>query len=147
MEPSDLIALGVGSYAAIVATTALVWNILRERRDVTVSIKYAYGVGFLEGNQMVSIEGINNGHRPINIQEVGFMLANKTKLVNPTAQHNYGWLKDGDGTSLYIPKQDVDDINKAAKEEKARIVTAYVRDSTSRYYKCKISRRADWFNQ
>lgn len=45
MTISNLITLIVGAYAAIVATTALVWNILREKRKVTVNIKYAVGFG------------------------------------------------------------------------------------------------------
>ena len=61
--------------------------------------------------------------------------------------HDLGWLKDGDGTSHYIPKQEVDEMVKGAKEHGLKVTGAYVRDSTSRYYKGKISKRADWFNK
>ena len=146
METSDWITLGVGSYAAVVATSALVWNIIRERRNVTIKVRYAYGIGYLKDSEMVAIEVINNGRHPINIQEVGFWLSDGRKLINPSSQHNLGWLKDGDGTSCYIPKQEIDDMVKGAKNDGLRIVAAYIRDSTSRYYRGKISKRADWFN-
>ena len=147
MEPSNLIAIIAGGYGAIVATIALVWNILRERHNVTVRVRYAHGVGVFSGGEMVAIEVINNGHHPINIQEIGFWLSDGRKLINPSAKHNLGWLKDGDGTSCYIPKQEVVEMVKGAKEHGLRVVAAYVRDSTSRYYKGKISKNADWFNK
>ena len=147
MTTSDLIALGVGSYAAIVATAMLVWNIRRERRNVSVRVRYAYGVGFHNGREMVAIEIVNNGRRPINIQEIGFFLSNGIKLINPSAQHSLGWLKDGDGTSYYVPRQEIDEIREQAKEQGARIVAAYVRDATSTYYKGKVCKGAAWFNE
>ena len=147
MITSDWIVLGVGIYAGAAATTALVWNILRERHNIIVRVRYAYGTGYFSGGEMVAIEVINNGRRPINIQEVGFVLSDGRKMINPRSQHNLGWLKDGDGTSHYIPKQEIEEMVKGAKEHSLSIIAAYVRDSTSRYYKGKISKNADWFNK
>lgn len=147
MGTSNWIALGVGGYAAVVATSALVWNILRERHNVTVKIRYARSFGLpTTDRNMVAIEVINNGRHPINIQEIGFLLADKTKLVNLKTQQKLGWLKDGDGTTYYIPKQEIEEMVKGVKEHGERIVAAYIRDSTSRYYKGKISKHADWFS-
>ena len=147
MTPTGWITLGVGIYASIVATAALVWNILKERHNVIVRVRYAREIGGLSDSQMLAIDIINNGHKPINIQEIGFLLADKTRLANLRAQHNLGWLKDGDGTSFYIPKQEIEGTVKATKEHGDRIIAAYIRDSTSRYYKGKISKNADWFNE
>ena len=94
----------------------------------------------------MAIEVINNGRHPINIQEIGFLLADKTKLVNLKTQQKLGWLKDGDGTTYYIPKQEIEEMVKGVKEHGERIVAASIRDSTSRYYKGKISKHADWFS-
>ena len=113
MGTSNWIALGVGGYAAVVATSALVWNILRERHNVTVKIRYARSFGLpTTDRNMVAIEVINNGRHPINIQEIGFLLADKTKLVNLKTQQKLGWLKDGDGTTYYIPKQEIEEMAK-----------------------------------
>jgi len=90
MTASDWIALLTGIYASIVATTALIWNILRERRKVKVNIRYGYGVGGLEGQQILAIEVVNNGPQPINIQEVGFIISTKQKLINPNSPLNLG---------------------------------------------------------
>ncbi len=147
MTTSNWIALGVGSYAAVVATAVLIWNILRERRNVIVRVKYAYGVGYLSGGESVAIEIINKGHRPINIEEVGFLLSNGYKLINPMAQHNLGWLKDGDGISYYVPRQEIEEMSKEAKKQGERVVAAYVRDSTNTYYKGKIHKGAAWFSE
>jgi len=148
MTTSNLIALVVGGYAAIVATAALVWNILRERHNVIVRVSPAFGVGRFEGSEMVAIEIINKGHRPINIEEVGFFLSNGDKLINPMAEHNLGWLKDGDGMSYYVPKQEIEEMGKDVKKQGFRVVAAYVRDSTSTTYKGKIRKGAvwTWFN-
>ena len=146
MAPSDWMALVAGIYASIVATIALVWNIVRERRNVTVRVNYAFGVGFYSGSESVAIEIINNGRHPINIEEIGFLLSNGIKLINPSAQHNLGWLRDGDGTSYYIPRQDIEEMVKEARKRGERITHAYVRDSTSRYHEGKISKSAAWFH-
>jgi len=53
----------------------------------------------------------------------------------------------GDGKSYYIPKKDIDDAVKVAKKEGKRIIAAYVRDSMSKYYKCKINKNAEWINK
>lgn len=147
MTTSNIIAFVVGGYAAIVATAALVWNIFRERRNVTVRVRYAFGVGSLNGREMLAIEIINNGRRPINIQEVGFLCTKGIKLINPSAQHNLGWVKDGDGTTYYVPRQEVEDAIEQAKEQGVRIKAAYVRDSTSTYYKGKIRKSSAWFSE
>ena len=147
MTYTDWVALGVGGYAALVATAALVWNIVREKRNVTVRVRYAFGVGYLEGEEKVAIEIVNNGRHPINIQEIGFRLSGGTKLFNPTTPGSLGWLKDGDGTSHYIPRQEIEDMSRKAKERGKRIVAAYVRDSTGKHYRGKVSKRAAWFNE
>jgi hypothetical protein len=144
---SDWIVLGVGIYAGVTATATLVWNILRERHNIVVRVKYAYGVGFIGGEEMIAIEVVNNGRRPINIQEVGFIASDGRKLINPKRQHNLGWLKDRDGVSVYIPRQEIQDMVKEAREHNISVKAAYVRDSTSRYYKGKISKQANWFNK
>ena len=147
MTASDWIALGVGSYAAVVASAALIWNILRERHNVIVKVMYAFGMGILGGEEMVAVEIINNGRRPINIKEIGFFLSNGMRLINPYAQQNLGWLKDGDGTSYFVPRQEIDKVREQAKEQNAIIVAAYVRDSTNTYYKGKIRKDAKWLSE
>ena len=146
MTTSDWIALSAGIYASIVATCALVWNIIKEKHNVTVRVKYACGTGMLVGREMVSIEIINNGRHPINIQEVGFVCSDRKRLIDPEDQNNLGWLKDGDGISFFIAKPKIDEMVRVAKEHKLKIIGAYVRDSTSRYYDGKIDNRADWFH-
>lgn len=95
---------------------------------------------------MVAIEVINNGLRPINIKEVGFMFSDKTKMINPREPGNLGWLKDGDGTSCYFPKSIIDEVAEEAKKRNVKVVFAYVRDSTNTYYRSKIRKHAMWFN-
>ncbi len=155
MGVSDWITLGIGSYAAIVATTALIWNILRERRKVKVKVNYALGVrsldgremiltGFdsLNGREMILIKVINKGLRDINIQEYGFFCSDKkTHLIDPTTIHS-GRVKSGDSMSYYIPIQTVKDMVRDAKEKKGlSIIGAYVRDTTSIYYKARINKK------
>ncbi|MGD1119319.1 MAG: hypothetical protein ABR886_07515 [Dehalococcoidales bacterium] len=145
MTTSDLVVLGVGIYAGATATATLIWNILRERRNVIVRIRHAFEIGLGTKTELLAVEIINNGRRPINIQENGFYLPNKAKLINPNAQHNLGWLRDGDGTTYYIPKQEIDEMVKHAKENGNKIAAVYIRDSTNRHYSCRISKRDSWF--
>jgi len=147
MTTSDWIALGAGIYGSIVATCALIWNIIREKRKIVVRIRYAFSPGLFSGSEMLAIEVINKGRYPINIQEIGFFLSDGNKLMSPLWQHGLGWLRDGDGTSYYIPKQDIDDIVRQAKELKQKITTAYVRDSMSEYHRGKINKSAAWFSR
>ncbi|MFH1169760.1 MAG: hypothetical protein V1691_03590 [Chloroflexota bacterium] len=147
MTGSDWTALAVGSYGSVVATVALVWNILGARRNVTVRVRYARGFGFLSGSEAAAIEVINKGHRPIHIEEVGFFLSNGLKLIPHNLQNDLGWLKDGDGKSYYVPRQELDEMRQQAQKKGVTIVAAYVRDSTSTYYKGKIRKGAEWFDE
>jgi hypothetical protein len=144
MNTTNWIALIVGSYGAIIATITIIWNILRERRNVTVRIGYAIGTGLLVGQEMLAIEIVNSGRRPIHIQEVGFLRNDGFKLINPRQNHDL-WLKDGDGTNCYVPKHEIDEMVTGAKAENKQIIGAYIRDSTNIYYKGKIRRHAMWF--
>jgi hypothetical protein len=147
MTTSDWIVLAVGIYAGITATATLLWSIFRERHNIDIRVRHAISVGLMENQEMLAIDVINNGRKPINIREFGFCLPNKVNLVNLKAQHNFGWLKDGDGTSYLVPKHDIEEMVKEAKKKGQRITAAYVRDSTSRYYKGKVSKRDKWFDQ
>ena len=141
MTTSDWITLGIGSYAATVATAVLIWNILRERRKVTVRVRYAYGFGFLNGKESIAIEVINKGLRKINIQEFGFLCSNGTRLIDLSAKHNLE-VESGDSKSYYIAMQEIKDMVREAKEKSGlRITGAYVRDATGIYYKAGINRK------
>lgn len=142
MDISNWIALGVGGYAAIVATAALIWNILRERRKIKVKIKYALGFGVLSGQEMVAIEVVNNGVRDINIQEHGFLCSDKkTRLINPFDEHS-GRVISGDSKSYYIPIGEVRNMVREAKLKGGlKIIGAYVRDGTGTYYKAGIQKK------
>lgn len=95
----------------------------------------------LKRQQMLTIEVINNGLRPINIQEVGFFLSDKTKIYIPSNYCTLGWLKEGDGISNFVPKSEIEKIVEEAKKDNIKIVAAYVRDSTNKYYKGKIQKK------
>ena len=137
METGSWIALGVGGYAAIVATAALIWNILRERRKVKIKVMYAMGVGSLEGSEMISIEVINKGPHDIRVEEYGFMLADKkTRLVNLSTSHS-GYVKSRDSVSFYIPLQEVKDMVAEAQKKGLQVTYGYARDSTGNCYKGK----------
>lgn len=137
METGSWIALGVGGYAAIVATAALIWNILRERRKVKIKVMYAMGVGSLEGSEMISIEVINKGPHDIKIEEYGFLCSdNKTRLIDPRVSHS-AQVKSRDSISYYIPLQEVKDMVVEAQKSGLKITSAYARDSIGNYYNGK----------
>ncbi len=142
MQASDWVALGVGVCAAIVATVALVWNVRRERRKVVVRVGYANG---MRDSGWLAIEVTNYGTR-VNIQEIGFVLSNGDTVSSPSEQPSFGWLERDDSRVFIVRKQTVHDMNKEAREHGQRIVAAYVRDSTSRYYPGKVGKHFDWFN-
>jgi hypothetical protein len=127
---------------AVVGTTALVWNIARERQKVLVQVRYAQTTG-IPSQELVAIEVINKGRCPINIQEVGFLRSDRKALISTEWHHNLGWVRDGDGATCYIPKQDMDAVVEGTKRQGMRIVAAYVRDSTNRRYRGKI--KPDFF--
>ncbi|MDD5312715.1 MAG: hypothetical protein PHO26_06755 [Dehalococcoidia bacterium] len=143
MTTSDWITPLIGIYAAIVSTIALGWNILRERRNVVIKVSRAIGVGSLQGQEVAGIEIINNGRRPINIQEVGFLLSNKKKFIDMYNQ-DIGLVNEGDGKTYYIDRTIIDDMRQEAKKINVKIVAAYVRDSTNNYYKCKMRAKDKW---
>jgi len=85
MTTSDWIALGAGIYGSIVATCALMWNIIRERRNVIVRIKYAKAL--CGSTEALAIETINKGRYPINVKEIGLMLSDEKQWVSPEWQN------------------------------------------------------------
>jgi hypothetical protein len=78
MGTSDWIALGVGSYAALVATTALIWNIIRAKPKVNLKVRHGVkdrkktNNGTLTYRETLEVTVVNNGKRPIEINQLGF---------------------------------------------------------------------------
>ena len=147
MTTSDLIALVIGSYAAIVATITLIWHIRRGSRKVRVEVKHGYGVGAFAGQEVLAINIINNGTRQVCIEEVGFLLSNKIKVINPYRQGEGSFLDDGERASYYVSRSELADVTGTAKMQNAKVVAAYARDSTGKMHKCSIRKDDKWFSE
>jgi hypothetical protein len=82
MDPGDLIA----GYAAVVATVALGWQILKERRarrpQVEVKISYSLlGYPDREAAGAAHIEARNRGDMPVRVTSAGFELQDDSEKV------------------------------------------------------------------
>ena len=147
MTNTDWITLGIGSYAAIVASIALIWNIRRERHTVIVRPRFGLTTGGYLGDNTVEffvIEVINKGVRPIKLEEAGFIMSDNHKLAISPHILQLDWLRNGDGKSFRLGDNDAKDAKELAKKRSARITHIYVRDSTNTYYKGKVSKGMKW---
>jgi hypothetical protein len=79
MDAGNWIALGVGGYAAIVATAALIWNIFRERRRVKIKLEFNWipydsslGPGEIE---QIGFTVINDSRYPAYLESAGVIFS------------------------------------------------------------------------
>lgn len=69
MESRDHITLFIVAYGAILSSLVFLWTIIKDRRQITVGTSaafFTYANGEIS-TQMVSIDVVNRGHRPVHV--------------------------------------------------------------------------------
>ena len=134
MVTSDWIALGVGGYAALVATAALTWNIIRE----TARIKISVGAIDMtdEDNPSFAVHIINRRHRQVNIGAIGLIFADGVRFGLDKAHLNIpGEIPGEDRCTFYL---DIKKMKQTIKKLGGTAEFAYVEEATGRLYKTRI---------
>jgi len=148
MEIPNIVSLIIGGYAAIVATGALVWNILRERRKIRLKVD---AIGKFKSNtdtgepiteERVDIIIINDSNKPITIKRVGINYGSWNdeydELDNNLCQKRLKLKQDllpGDSQIWRIPMNDIKGVNRAKPAQ-----YVYVEDGRYHRHRMKIPR-------
>ncbi len=131
MTTSDWIVLGVGVYASLVATTALIWNIVREKRKLVVRIGALW-----EDMEMFDVTITNKSQRGININNVGFILSGGVRYNLVIHELKIPKQITGeDSCTIYVKIAQVKGVLKALNQ---RIRLFCVEDGTGKLYKTRI---------
>lgn len=133
-------------YGAIVATTVLCWNIIRDRPRVIVNVGPA-----LEGNEDhkgFSVAVINRGYRPVNLVHIGLVLSGGFKYGFDAASHNLPiLLPQQDRYTTFLEVDELREIRQKLKgfsergiiEPRGSVIKfIYVEDATGKIRKGKI---------
>lgn len=138
MEVSDWIALGVGSYAAIIATGVLIWHIIRDRPKLVVKAAGIHIPSEADSSPEelieMEIDIINKGRQPIYIEDIGFRFSNDFEYsFSPSVLNLEQCLQSGTKCTASI------NITNLKNRKYGRVVKfAFVRDSTGKVYKIRI---------
>lgn len=136
MVTSDWIALGVGGYAALVATVALAWNIIREIGRIEISVGAIDMTD--EDNPSFAVHIINRRHRQVNIGSIGLIFTNGVQFGLDKADLNIpGEIPGEDRCTFYL---DIKEIKETIKKLEGSAEFAYVEEATGRLYKTRIPR-------
>ncbi len=138
MTTSDWIVLGVGSYAAIVASAALIWNIVRELRRIVIQVEY---MSWLDnGKTMFVVYIINKTRRVVNIKNVGFIFSDGLRFNLDTSSLKIPELIPGEDSCTFYLK--IDDVKVPAKAFNKTFKFLCVEDGTGRLHKKRIPKWA-----
>jgi hypothetical protein len=126
-----LAGLGVSAYSVR-------RQVKRETRSVKVACKYSFPVGAVSAvapDEMVTVEVLNDGHRPVEISGVGFELGDRRQpLIMPLPLNGPvtfpRTLADGALASFYF---DLAQLERAEAETGERVRSAFVDASGERY--------------
>jgi hypothetical protein len=134
MVTSEWIALGVGGYAALVATAALTWNIIRETARIEISVGAIDMTD--EDNPSFAVHIINRRHRQVNFGAIGLIFVDGVRFGLDKAHLNIpGEIPGEDRCTFYLDikkmKQTIKKLGRTAK-------FAYVEEATGRLYKTRI---------
>jgi hypothetical protein len=140
-----IISFIIGGYAAIVATTALVWNILKERSKIRLKVidfgefESETDTGELKTEEKLRLSIINASYKPVTIKKVGFHYGSDNEdwyeLDDPVCKrlNLRKGLSAGDSQIWAIP---MEYIKERAKSEAVEYI--FVEDGRYKRYKMRI---------
>ena len=139
MSTSEILTLVIAAYAAILSTILGIVQFRRERRAVKVTCRLA--VSALPDGQtveLVSIEAVNTGHRPVELHMAGLLMSNGHSFVQAASRVGRiplpRKLTDGESVSILL---DLDKARLAIRDadiQGLRYMSAFVRDAEGHEY-------------
>jgi hypothetical protein len=140
---AEILTLVVAVYAAILSTILGAAQFRREKRRIKVSCRLAVtALPAGESVELVSIEAVNTGHRPIEIRMAGLLMSNGhlftqvASRLGPTLLPKK--LYDGDSVAVFF---DLDKAKLAIRDADIpglRFTRALVRDAEGREYQTDV---------
>ncbi len=118
---------------------ALRRQVKRERRSVRVTCRYSFpvgGVAAVAPDHMVTLEVLNEGHRPVEVTQIGFELQDgRQPLIMPLSLDGAvkfpTTLADGAAASFYF---DLAQLDRAEEESGQKIRRAFADASGERHH-------------
>lgn len=159
MDTSDWIALGVGSYAALVATSALIWNIVRDKSKVALKVgRRAEDIhrnkGSYKYKEILEVTVINNGKKPIVITKLGFKPHQGGSWMFPGFKEPKTPLQYGDSYTFQLdidefkehltPKHREEFETVFRKDFQRMFKYVWLEDANENVYKAKIPKLIKW---
>jgi len=141
MKPSDVITLFIALYGAILSTAIFWREQQKDRRTLRVSCRISFGIsarGTTTGQHYLSIEAVNNGHRPITITQVGLLTNTKEICIPVMSDPNFypipKKLEDGESVMVHMDWNDITNADPRLKDKKAYYIKAFVEDAEGEKY-------------
>jgi len=140
----ELVTLLLALYGTVVSTTLAFREMRKDRRGIRVICRLGPLVGPSGPiSDVVSIQAVNIGHRPVTISGAGFLFSNDLQMTpfgDVTGRYPFPKrLTDGETVSLHIAASDVKDALRAQRERDPDVAykTIFVRDAEGKSYKIK----------
>lgn len=139
LSVSELVAV----YAAFVATISIALHVRNwwlDRPHVKVTASYALTTGLFGNEELVEVSAINKGRQPVDLEQAGFLIENRQRLVvleAPRGLPQPRWpyrLVPGSKHSVYFS---IADVREALGERNYGLAprAAWFRDVTGKVYR------------
>jgi hypothetical protein len=145
MEPKDIITLIIAFWGAIISTILAFREFFREKRKVNVKCQLSVCAFPNENRWFITIIAVNNGHRPVLINQGGLVMKNGQSFFQlitdlgsiPLPKR----LDEHEDVTIYI---DCSKIEKVINEAKGKNLfkKAFVQDAEDKKYTAPLPR---WF--
>jgi hypothetical protein len=139
LSTSDPLALLVATYAVVVSTILAIREIRKDRRKITVTCKV---FGLVIGNQTkwktIEVRAINNGHRPVEVVNVG-LNSRRHRLIDPKFASDQSSLpariSDGESVPFSFDYAEIEKAFKGQGVSNFACTSAFVCDAQGKQYK------------
>ena len=143
---ADILTQVLAMWGAVLSTILAIREIQKDKPRVRVSCKFAT-VSFPTGGSWhgISIDAVNTGNRPVEVQEAGLLLSDGGRLVEPYTNLGPGYinlpkkLDAGESVTAFLDLSPMEKgLEEANQTRRTTLTAAYVRDAEGRIHRGRI---------
>ena len=143
MSQPEIITLFIAIYGALLSTIIAIREITKDKRQVKIVCRYA--LAFPPGDEtwkFISIDVVNTGHRPIQINQAGILLSDGssfTQLVSKVGKIPLPKkLEDGESFEVMFDADKVEQAIKNHENKNVKFTKAFVSDAEGNRYTARL---------
>ena len=144
MSQSDIITLFIAIYGALLSTIIAIREATKDKRRVKVVCRYAFAFppGTNKTWKFISINVVNAGHRPIQINQAGILLSDGNSVTQLESRVGKiplpKKLEDGESFEIMFDADKVEQAIKNQENKNVKFTKAFVSDAEGNRYTTRL---------